>query len=75
MMTNEEKLKKQLRAAMIALARIQGKVFDLSYLIEEEGLDVQHAFDSLAEWITITDGKVQNTIRLIEEEYKEADND
>lgn len=74
-MTNEKKLKKQLQAAMIALARIQDKVFDLSYLIEEEGLDARYAFDSLAEWITITDGKVQNTIGLIEEEYEEADND
>lgn len=74
-MTNEEKLKKQLQAAMIALARIQGKVFDLSYLIEKEDLDARYAFDSLAEWITITDDKAQNTIGLIEEEYEEADND
>lgn len=75
MMTNEEKLKKQLKAAMITLVRIQGKTFDLSYLVEEEGLDVQHAFDSLIDWITITNGKAQNTIGLIEEEYKEVDND
>ena len=69
MMTNEEKLRKQRQAAMIALARIQGKTFDLSYLVEEKGLDVQHAFDSLIDWITITNGKAQNTIELIEEEY------
>lgn len=75
MMTNEEKLRKQLQAAMIALARIQGKVFDLSYLIEEEDLDVRYAFDSLVDWITTTDDKVQNMIGLIEEEYEEADND
>lgn len=75
MMTNEEKLRKQRQAAMIALARIQGKTFDLSYLVEEKGLDVQHAFDSLIDWITITNGKAQNTIELIEEEYEEADND
>lgn len=75
MMTNEEKLKKQLQATMIALARIQGKVFDLSYLIEKEGLDVQHAFDSLVGWIMITNSKARNTIRLIKEEYEEADND
>lgn len=74
-MTNEEKLRKQRQAAMIALARIQGKTFDLSYLVEEKGLDVQHAFDSLVDWITITNGKAQNTIELIEEEYEEADND
>ena len=74
-MTNEEKLKKQLQATMIALARIQGKVFDLSYLIEKEGLDVQHAFDSLIGWIMITNSKARKTIRLIEEEYEEADND
>lgn len=75
MMTNEEKLKKQLQATMIALARIQGKVFDLSYLIEEEDLDVRYAFDSLVDWITTTDDKVQNMIGLIEEEYEEANND
>lgn len=74
-MTNEEKLRKQLQAAMIALARIQGKVFDLSYLIEEEDLDVRYAFNSLVDWITTTDDKVQNMIGLIEEEYEEADND
>ena len=74
-MTNEEKLKKQLQATMIALARIQGKVFDLSYLIEKEGLDVQHAFDSLVGWIMITNSKARNTIRLIKEEDVEADND
>lgn len=74
-MTNEEKLRKQRQVAMIALARIQGKTFDLSYLVEEKGLDVQHAFDSLIDWITITNGKAQNTIGLIEEEYEEADND
>ena len=75
MMTNEEKLRKQRQAAMIALARIQGKTCDLGYLVEEKGLDVQHAFDSLIDWITITNGKAQNTIELIEEEYEEADND
>lgn len=74
-MTNEEKLKKQLQAAMIALTRIQDKVFDLSYPIEKEGLDVQHAFDSLIGWIMITNSKARKTIRLIEEEHEEVDND
>lgn len=74
-MTNEEKLKKQLRIAMLALARIQGKTFDLVYMIEEADVDKRNAFDDLVDWITITNGKAQNTIELIEEEYEEADND
>ena len=74
-MTNEEKLRNQLKAAMIALVRIQGKTFDLSYLVEEEGLDVQHAFDSLIDWITITSVKEQKALELVEEEYKEANDD
>lgn len=74
-MTNEEKLKKQLQATMIALARIQGKVFDLSYLIEEEDLDARYAFDDLVDLITTTSNKGQKALDLIEEEYKEASDD
>ena len=38
-MTNEEKLKKQLQITTLAIGRIQGKTFDLVYMIEEADVD------------------------------------
>ena len=73
-MTNEEKLKKQLQITTLALARIQGKAFDLSCLVEED-LDARYAFDDLVDLITTTNNKGQKALDLIEEEYKEASND
>lgn len=74
-MTNEEKLKKRLQITTLALARIQGKAFDLSYLVEEEDLDARYAFDDLVDLITTTSNKGQKALDLIEEEYKEASDD
>lgn len=75
MMTNEEKLNKQLRITMLALARIQGKTFDLVYMIEEADVDKRNAFDDLVDWITTTSVKAQKALELVEEEYEEASND
>lgn len=74
-MTNEEKLKKQLRIITLALGRIQGKTFDLVYMIEEADVDKRNAFDDLVDWITKTSVKAQKALELVEEEYEEADND
>lgn len=74
-MTNEEKLKKQLGITMLALGRIQGKTFDLVYMIEEADVDKRNAFDDLVDWITKTSAKAQKALELIEEEDVEADND
>lgn len=52
-MTNEEKLKKQLQITTLALARIQGKAFDLGCLVEEEDLDARYAFDNLVDLMEI----------------------
>ena len=73
-MTNEEKLKKQLQITTLALARIQGKAFDLSCLVEED-LDAHYAFDDLVDLITTTSNKGQKALDLIEEEYKEANDE
>ena len=74
-MTNEEKLKKQLWITTQALGRINGKTFDLVYMIEETDVDARYAFDDLVDLITTTSNKGQKALYLIEEEYKEADND
>ena len=74
-MTNEEKLKKQLWITTLALGRIQGKIFDLVYMVEEANVDKRNAFDDLVDWITKTSAKAQNALELVEEEYLEADND
>lgn len=74
-MTNEEKLKKQLQITALALVRIQGKAFDLSCLVEEEDLDAHYAFDDLVDLITTTSNKGQKALDLIEEEYKEANDE
>lgn len=74
-MTNEEKLKKQLQITTLTLARIQGKAFDLSCLVEEENLDARYAFDDLVDLITTTSNKGQKALDLIEEEYKEANDE
>lgn len=75
MITNEEKLKKQLWITTQALARIQGKTFDLVYMIEEAGVDKHNAFDDLVDWITKTSAKAQKALELVEKEYLEANND
>lgn len=74
-MTNEEKLKKQLWITTKALGRIQGKTFDLVYMIEEADVDKRNAFDDLVDWITKTSAKAQKALELVEKEYLEADND
>lgn len=74
-MTNEEKLKKQLWITTLALGRIQGKIFDLVYMVEEANVDKRNAFDDLVDWITKTSAKAQKALELVEEEYLEADND
>lgn len=74
-MTNEEKLKKQLWITTLALGRIQGKIFDLVYMVEEANVDKRNAFDYLVDWITKTSAKAQKALELVEEEYLEADND
>lgn len=74
-MTNKEKLNKQLRITMLALGRIQGKTFDLVYMIEEADVDKRNAFDDLVDWITKTSAKAQKALELVEEEYKEASDD
>lgn len=71
-MTNEEKLKKQLQITTLVLARIQGKAFVLSCLVEKETLDARYAFDDLVDLITTASNKGQKALDLIEEEYKEA---
>ena len=74
-MTNEEKLKKQLWITTQALGRINGKTFDLVYMIEEADVDKRNAFDNLVDWITKTSAKAQKALELVEEEYEEASND
>lgn len=74
-MTNEEKLKKQLWITTLALGRIQGKIFDLVYMVEEANVDKRNAFDDLVDWITKTSAKAQNALELVEEEYEEVDYD
>lgn len=74
-MTNEEKLRKQLQVTMQALGRIQGKTFDLVYMIEEADVDKRNAFDDLVDWITKTSAKTQKALELVEEEYEVLDND
>ena len=74
-MTNEEKLRKQLQVTMQALERIQGKTFDLVYMIEEADVDKRNAFDNLVDWITKTSAKAQKALELVEEEYEEANDE
>lgn len=74
-MTNEEKLKKQLWITTLALGRIQGKIFDLVYMVEEANVDKRNAFDDLVDWITKISAKAQKALELVEEEYKEASDD
>ena len=74
-MTNEEKLKKQLRITMLALVRIQDKALNLSYMVQEEDVDKRNAFDELVDWIARTSVKAQKAAILVEKEYKEASDD
>ena len=74
-MTNEEKLRKQLQVTMQALERIQGKTFDLVYMIEEADVDKRNAFDNLVDWIMKTSAKAQKALELVEEEYEEANDE
>lgn len=74
-MTNEEKLKKQLRITMLALVRIQDKALNLSYMVQEEDVDKRNVFDELVDWIARTSVKAQKAAILVEKEYKEASDD
>lgn len=74
-MTNEEKLKKQLRITMLALVRIQDKALNLSYMVQEEDVDKRNAFDDLLDCIARTSVEAQKAGILVEKEYQEANDD
>lgn len=75
MMTNEEKLKKQLQITTLAIVRMQDKALNLSYMVQKEGVDKRNAFDDLLDWIARTSVKAQKAVILVEKEYKEASDD
>ena len=75
MMTNEEKLNKQLRITMLAIVRMQDKALNLSYMVQKEDVDKRNAFDDLLDWIARTSVKAQKAVILVEKEYKEASDD
>lgn len=75
MMTNEEKLNKQLRITMLAIVRMQDKALNLSYMVQKEGVDKRNAFDDLLDCIARTSVKAQKAVILVEKEYKEASDD
>ena len=75
MMTNEEKLKKQLQITTLAIVRMQDKALNLSYMVQKEDVDKRNAFDDLLDCIARTSVKAQKAAILVEKEYKEASDD
>ena len=75
MMTNEEKLNKQLQITTLAIVRMQDKALNLSYMVQKEDVDKRNAFDDLLDWIARTSVKAQKAVILVEKEYKEASDD
>ena len=74
-MTNEEKLKKQLQIATLAIVRMQDKALNLAYMVQKEGVDKRNAFDDLVDWIAKTSVKAQKAGILVEKEYKEVNDE
>lgn len=66
-MTNEEKLKKQLKATWLALNIISGTANHLCRQLEEEAVDAEFAFTALVDLIKMECLKAQKAEKKIEE--------
>lgn len=67
MMTNKEKLKKQLKAVWLALNIISSTANHLYGQLEEDAVDAEFAFTALVDLIKIEHLKAQNAAKKIEE--------